>query len=249
MSRQTISELIQHVRRCEDTQALWEVMLAFLHGYGAQRISYHHYAGLDGEGVSTVGIRAEGFPDSWVCTYLGEKLYLVDPIPALARSAMQPFFWKDVRGLVQLNAAERDYMKRLESSNLGDGLALQVYGPAMRNGYVGIGFGPDRPDFTASDIFEIQSGVQLGHIRYCELTQMDSATASKDLAPREREILLWMARGKSNASIASILGVSRHTVDTQIRRLFAKLDVADRTSAAIRGLGAGLILPGDVTPR
>jgi DNA-binding CsgD family transcriptional regulator len=37
------------------------------------------------------------------------------------------------------------------------------------------------------------------------------------------------------------MGVSRHTVDTIMRRLFGKLDVTDRTRAAVRGLAFGLI--------
>ncbi|MEX0367477.1 MAG: LuxR C-terminal-related transcriptional regulator [Ruegeria sp.] len=43
--------------------------------------------------------------------------------------------------------------------------------------------------------------------------------------------------------MADILLLSPHTVDTLVRRIFSKLDVADRTTAAIRGVGAGLILP------
>ena len=50
-----------------------------------------------------------------------------------------------------------------------------------------------------------------------------------------------MARGKSNGVIAEILGISDHTVDTLVRRVFAKLGVGDRISAAIKGIGAGLV--------
>lgn len=61
------------------------------------------------------------------------------------------------------------------------------------------------------------------------------------LTPREREILDWIAKGKSNAVIAQILGISRHTVDTYNRRIFKKLGTADRTTAAIKAMQAGLV--------
>ena len=48
-------------------------------------------------------------------------------------------------------------------------------------------------------------------------------------------------RGKSNASIGEILGISAHTVDAHLRRIYLKLGVVDRLSAALRGLGFGLI--------
>ena len=45
----------------------------------------------------------------------------------------------------------------------------------------------------------------------------------------------------SNAAIGEILGISAHTVDTHLRRIYLKLGVFDRISAAVRGIGVGLI--------
>jgi LuxR family quorum-sensing system transcriptional regulator CciR len=50
-----------------------------------------------------------------------------------------------------------------------------------------------------------------------------------------------VARGKSNALIGEILGISGATVDAHLRRIFLKLGVFDRISAAVRGIGIGLI--------
>ena len=61
------------------------------------------------------------------------------------------------------------------------------------------------------------------------------------LSLREVEILRWVAQGKSNGVIADILSISPGTVDTYLRRIFEKLDVADRTSAAVKGVSMGLI--------
>jgi DNA-binding CsgD family transcriptional regulator len=61
------------------------------------------------------------------------------------------------------------------------------------------------------------------------------------LSARELEILRWVAQGKSNVVIADILQISSGTVDTYLRRVFEKLNVADRTSAAVKGVGLGLI--------
>lgn len=73
---------------------------------------------------------------------------------------------------------------------------------------------------------------------------MDFAGNDVALTRRERDVLEWIAQGKSNPVIAEILGISIHTVDTHIRRIFRKLGVNDRTTAAIKGLGAGLVEPG-----
>ncbi|HYP17834.1 MAG TPA: response regulator transcription factor [Opitutus sp.] len=52
------------------------------------------------------------------------------------------------------------------------------------------------------------------------------------LTPREAEILLWVARGKTNPEIATILGIGLTTVKKHLEAVFAKLGVENRTSAA-----------------
>ena len=83
-------------------------------------------------------------------------------------------------------------------------------------------------------------GGQVMHLRYSELL-LESLGDLPSLSEREAEILAWVARGKSNASIGEILGISAHTVDAHLRRIYLKLGVVDRISAALRGLGFGLI--------
>lgn len=61
------------------------------------------------------------------------------------------------------------------------------------------------------------------------------AEAFPDLTEREREILAMIARGRSNHEIAEELFISLKTVRNHASNIFSKLQVADRTQAAIRG--------------
>jgi DNA-binding NarL/FixJ family response regulator len=56
------------------------------------------------------------------------------------------------------------------------------------------------------------------------------------LTPREAEILLWVAQGKTNPEIATILGIGLTTVKKHLEATFAKLGVENRTSAAALAL-------------
>lgn len=62
----------------------------------------------------------------------------------------------------------------------------------------------------------------------------------KDLSDREREILRLIAQGITNAEIAKRLFLSEGTVRNYVSSIFAKLDVADRTQAAVLALRYGL---------
>ncbi len=54
-----------------------------------------------------------------------------------------------------------------------------------------------------------------------------------ELTSREREILLWMAKGKSNQEIADELFIALKTVKTHVSNILSKLQVQDRTQAVI----------------
>jgi DNA-binding NarL/FixJ family response regulator len=57
-----------------------------------------------------------------------------------------------------------------------------------------------------------------------------------DLTPRVAEVLLWLAQGKTNGEIATILGNSEATVKKHVLEIFAKLGVETRTAASLRAL-------------
>lgn len=233
--------LLTFITKCKSItrrSALWAAALAFFHSRGIAMVSYHSND-AQVPGAQELGIVEDGFPKDWVCQYIDGELSRIDPIPDLAARLVRPFRWSEAAELTELSAEQRHYMDLMARSKLGDGLAMQVYGPNMRNAYVGLGFGGDAPELSGQDIFELQCAAQMAHIRYCEITADNPA--SVELSPREREILQWIARGKSNSVIGEILGISRHTVDTMMRRMFDKLEVNDRTSAAVRGLGSGLV--------
>ncbi|MGH3088479.1 MAG: response regulator transcription factor [Rubrobacteraceae bacterium] len=64
---------------------------------------------------------------------------------------------------------------------------------------------------------------------------------AEPLTDRELEVLRRLARGRTNPQISSDLYVSEGTVKAHVRRIIQKLDVSDRTQAAVKAIDLGLI--------
>src|SRR5512135_2587834 len=56
------------------------------------------------------------------------------------------------------------------------------------------------------------------------------------LTPRASEALLWLAQGKTNSDIATILGITESTVKKHVQEIFEKLGVETRGAATVRAL-------------
>ncbi len=66
-------------------------------------------------------------------------------------------------------------------------------------------------------------------------------TPSNDLSPREREVLVRIAQGKSNREIAAELELAEITVKCRVSAILQRLDVGDRTEAVVTALQRGLL--------
>ena len=72
-------------------------------------------------------------------------------------------------------------------------------------------------------------------LRLAKAASKDAAALLRQhfaLTSREAEVLLWIARGKSNKDISSVLGISPRTVNKHLEQVFQKLGVENRASAA-----------------
>ena len=228
------------VARAATPEAVWATFSEYFRDTVVDRVVYLHLPPIGAPDSRKPRLRAEGFPEELVMRYLGERLYRDNPVLRHAHQRAEPVYWDEVVERGPANERERAFLEEFRKADLGDGVGIPVFGPDGRMGQCGLGFRKGVRRLDPEVLKEFQWVCELAHLRYCALL-VPALGPLPELSPRETEILAWVARGKSNPLIAEILGISSHTVDAHLRRIYLKLGVFDRISAAVRGIGIGLI--------
>lgn len=107
----------------------------------------------------------------------------------------------------------------------------QVVASAVANGAAG---------YISKDASRLELGLAIHHVGGEERAVRTPSTEYR-LSERETQVLDGMSRGLSNGEIGRELYLSEDTIKTHARRLFRKLQAADRAQAVAVGLRAGLI--------
>lgn len=117
--------------------------------------------------------------------------------------------------------------------------------PAVRAGAAGYLYKDVDPHALVQAIRAVHDGNVLFAPEAAEAMVRAESAAAQDrgsaaLTDREREVLVQIARGRSNREIARVLVVSEKTVKTHVSNLLMKLGVQDRTQAALYAVRHGL---------
>ncbi|MFD9359619.1 response regulator [Streptomyces sp. NPDC060031] len=117
--------------------------------------------------------------------------------------------------------------------------------PALRAGAAGYVYKDIDPDALAAAIRSVHAGhvllqPEVAVALLSEDDQPSSAGRGGSLTDREREVLLHIADGRSNREIARALVLSEKTVKTHVSNILMKLDLADRTQAALWAVRHGI---------
>ncbi|UOE56569.1 response regulator transcription factor [Bacillus sp. CMF12] len=119
--------------------------------------------------------------------------------------------------------------------------------PAIEAGASGYQLKDIEPDILVQAIIQLMKGENQLHPKATShlLTHLTNKNSTEkqpleELTKRELEVLREIAKGKSNKEIASSLYITEKTVKTHVSNLLSKLDLADRTQAALYAVRHGI---------
>lgn len=103
-------------------------------------------------------------------------------------------------------------------------------------------------DADASDVVDAIRAAVAGEVRLdpavaaaLALSLRTPASSAETLTPREREVIILVAEGRTNREIGKRLGVAERTARTHVSNILTKLGLASRTQAAMWAVREGLV--------
>jgi DNA-binding CsgD family transcriptional regulator len=187
-----------------------------------------------------VFVATHGHSEEWRKAYFNPEIRRHDPIPDYVMRTGEAITYHQALSEISLSPQQEDFVNRYHLTVAKQTIAIPAYGPFDLDSYATI---TKASDFTSADnefVQHLTALVEVTNRRVAQLMERDAAKAIS-LSEREGEVLHWIGRSKSNGDIATILNVTSATIDTYVRRLFGKLSVNDRISAAVKGIRLGLI--------
>lgn len=183
------------------------------------------------------------YPDAWKRYYAEQGLQRIDPTLWRSVRSIAPVDWErfaDDAGFGAVFGPSRDF-------GIGtQGLTVPVRGPMGDCGLLSVTRNAPREEWRRLKrqiVGELQAAAVHLHDSVMRSEGVMALMKLPSLSMREREILQWVAAGKSQQDIGDILSISHRTVEVHIRSAREKLGALTTAQAVGRAVRLGLVQP------
>ena len=184
------------------------------------------------------------YPMEWSEHYLNNNFQNSDPIFLKAASTVLPFRW-DTLGK-RITGEHKRVFDEATEFGIANGITIPVRGPGHCYATFSISTDLGQKDYeTLWTQYHHILHILAFHTHEAIIGSIYKSPAPSfiSLYPRERECLLWTARGKTAWEIGQILKLSEDTVATYLKAATKKLGVNNKQHAIVKGIVLGIILP------
>lgn len=184
------------------------------------------------------------YPQEWSQHYIDRNYVDVDPVHFMARATTLPFRWNDL--IARLPPGHQLPVYEAGDFGLRNGVTVPLNGPGQCVATFNVT--TDLPPGDAEALWRRrQFDLHLMGLHAHEniIARIYSSPEARlvVLYPREKECLLWAARGKTSWEIGNILHLSDQTVTSYLKTAARKLGVYSKTHAVVKAVILGLIHP------
>ena len=233
-----VDAFVRDVRELKTQDELAEALADVSRDLGFRYFALTHHVDVR---RSSAAIRIHNYPDGWAEWFDEQSLGATDPVHRASNVTSVGFVWSDLPGMIALTAQDRRVLELARSEGIGDGFTVPAHVPGEAHGSCSFACAPGDP-FSQDPLPLLQL---VGAFAFEAARRMRRSRFSQEppvqLTDRQRECVMWAARGKSDWEIAQVLGVSEATVGEHLRHAYERYGVGKRTLATVHALFDGTI--------
>jgi LuxR family quorum-sensing system transcriptional regulator CciR len=189
---------------------------------------------------SSAAIRIHNYPQGWAEWFDERSLGATDPVHRASNLTSVGFAWSKLPEMIALTAEDCRILELAQSNGIGEGFTVPAHVPGEAHGSCSFACVAGEP-FAGEHLALLQLVGAFAFEAARRMQRADFAQGPVLLTDRQRECVMWAARGKSNWEIARILGISAETVREHLRHARERYGVGKRTLVAIHALFDGTI--------
>ncbi len=216
-------------------------MAAITAEIGFQYFALTHH--VDIVAASGNAIRLHNYPAQWADYYDGNALGVSDPVHRASHVTSAGFCWSRMPFMIPLTATDQRMLALGRDQGIGDGFTVPANVPGEARGSCSFANQAGRPmPETTLPLAQLAGNFAFEAARRLWSTRGHLPVPQpRALTDRQRDCLLWVARGKGDWEIAIILGISEETVARHVRDACERYGVNKRTLLVIRALFDGTL--------
>lgn len=238
---------VGHIAAAATPTELADTLACVSRELGFSYFALSHHVDIAEAGDSA--IRLHNYPNDWVEYYDSRKLGVSDPVHRASHVTSVGFAWSEMPSLIPLTAQDRRILERAVGKGIGDGFTVPAHVPGESNGSCSFAnpkgktlIGEELPLAQLVGAFAFEAARRIWKVR-------PAPSQQPVLTDRQRECVVWMARGKSDWEISRILGIEHETVIRHLKQARERYGVSKRTMVAIQALFDGAISFNDILRR
>lgn len=229
-------------------EAKTEQALGVSLGRAATRMGFDHFAlSFDGRPARkhVQPMLVHDYPEQWAKVYVAFDLAGADPVRRACEKSVTGFTWGRIAQLIPMTSSDRQMLAVGRECGLSDGYTVPRHLPGEASGSCTFAVRPGTTlPHTMLLVAEVVGGLALANA--LRIAEPGRGPTKPVLSDRQRECVLWSARGKTSGEIATILGISPETVIQHLKVARERYDVHCRQSLILCALFDGLIGFGDI---
>lgn len=185
------------------------------------------------------------YPEKWVDHYIASRYDEIDPILNEGVKEVMPYQWDDLLKTLDLTPKQAEFFHEAGDFGLGDGLGIPIHSPTGGYGSVSMVSQNNSKELSLQlkDIKDILHIISLVYHQSAKEFIAEEPLIKVSLTPREKECLLWTAKGKTAWEASQILSISERTVVFHIENAKVKLNATSRQHAVVKAIMYKIINP------